>query len=724
MAIGTAIEITDKMTGPLNRITAALYTTTDALNRADRASDSAFSSAGIQAVAQELYGYETRIQEIQNELDRANGKIEEMQEQTRNAQNAADKLRGIYQKAAAVLGTFATAQTIGKVLEASDELTATTARLNMMNNSFKEINGGLETTDQLVQMVYASAQDARGTFSDMAAVVAKFGNNARDAFSSSAEVVDFTNLVQKEMVIAGASTTEASNAMLQLSQALGSGVLRGDELNSIFEQAPNLIQNIADYLDVPIGQIREMASEGQLSADVVKKAVFAASDDINVKFNDMPKTWSQVWTSMQNQALMAFQGVLQKANDIANSDGFESFTESAINGLALIADGAVNVMDLLMQGAGFVADNWSVIEPIVLGVAVALGIYTGALVAYNTAQAIANGLKAAATFQESVHAAATAMEAGATFQATVAQYGFNAALLACPLTWIVLAIIAVIAAIYLVVAAINKVEGTTYSATGVICGILLSAGAFIGNLFVGVINEIITYGVNFWNMLQNFAAAFGIIFNDPIAAIEVMFLSLFDFIVGVVQGAAKMLDAVFGSNLADAVGGFQDKVQAKIDAKIEDAGGKKANTLKKEDYTYDRFSYSGAYAKGYDWGKGVEDKLSSVFSGKQNTPDYGDLLSQAGYDSNYDNLASTLGDISKDTSAIADSVDISNENLQYMRDLAERDTINRFTTATVEVNLGGVQNNVSQNTDLDGVISYLTNGVRDGLEQAAEGVHY
>lgn len=220
MAIGTAIEITDKMTGPLNRITAALYTTTDALNRADRASDSAFSSAGIQAVAQELYGYETRIQEIQNELDKANGKIEEMKEQTRNAQNVADKLHGIYQKVAAVLGTFATAQMIGKALDASDELTATTARLNMMNNSFKEINGGLETTDQLVQMVYASAQDARGSFSDMAAVVAKFGNNAREAFSSSTEVVDFANLVQKEMVIAGASTTEASNAMLQLSQAL------------------------------------------------------------------------------------------------------------------------------------------------------------------------------------------------------------------------------------------------------------------------------------------------------------------------------------------------------------------------------------------------------------------------------------------------------------------------------------------------------------------------
>lgn len=570
MAIGTAIEITDKMTGPLNRITAALYTTTDALNRADRALIPRLVLPGFRQLHQELYGYETRIQEIQNELDKANGKIEEMKEQTRNAQNVADKLHGIYQKVAAVLGTFATAQMIGKALDASDELTATTARLNMMNNFI--LKRSMEDWKQQISL-YRWYMHLRRMQEALSLTWQQLWQSLEIMHEKHFPVLQRLLILpiwyRRKWLLQEHPQQRLPMPMLQLSQALGSGVLRGDELNSIFEQAPNLIQNIADYLDVPIGQIPGNGTEGQLSADVVKKAVFAASDDINGKFNDMPKTWSQVWTSMQNQALMAFQGVLQKANNIANSDGFERFTESAINGLALIADGAVNVMDMLMQGAGFVADNWSVIEPIVLGVAVALGVYTGALVAYNTAQAIANGLKTAAAFQESVHAAATAMEAGATFQATVAQYGFNAALLACPLTWIVLAIIAVIAAIYLVVAAINKVEGTTYSATGVICGILLSAGAFIGNLFVGVINEIITYGVNFWNMLQNFASAFGIIFNDPIAAIEVMFLSLFNFIVGVVQGAAKMLDAVFGSNLAAAVGGFQDKVQAKIDAKIE-----------------------------------------------------------------------------------------------------------------------------------------------------------
>ena len=178
------------------------------------------------------------------------------------------------------VAAYISIQSVGKALNISDELVQTTSRLNMMND-------GVQTTAELVNMVYAAAQDARGSFSQMADVVARFGNNAKDAFSSSEEVVAFADLIQKQMTIAGASTQEAANAELQLSQALGSGVLRGDELNSIFEQAPNLIQNIADYLDVPIGKIREMAADGELSADVVKAAIFSAADDINSKFNEM-----------------------------------------------------------------------------------------------------------------------------------------------------------------------------------------------------------------------------------------------------------------------------------------------------------------------------------------------------------------------------------------------------------------------------------------------------
>ena len=737
MAIGTAIEITDRMTGPLNRITAALNTTIDALNSADQATNTAFNSAGIQAVTQELYEYEMRMQEIQDELNGANDRIQKMQdelnsandkmqklqEQTEKARNSADALEGVYRKVAAVIGAFATAQTFEKVLGASDELTATTARLDMMNESYKKINGGLETTNQLVQLVYASAQDARGSFGDMAAVVAKFGNNAKDAFGSSAEVVDFANLVQKEMVIAGASTTEASNAMLQLSQAMGSGVLRGDELNSIFEQAPNLIQNIADYMEVPIGDIREMASEGELSADIVKQAIFSASDEINDKFNSMPMTWSQLWTSMQNKALMTFQPVLQRLNDIANSDDFQTFADGAMDSLGTLANVAVGTIDILVQGAGFIADNWSVIEPAVIGAATALGIYAGVLIIYNAAQKIGNDLTKLAAFQESVHTAAIEMKAGATFRATAAQYGLNAALLACPLTWIVLAIIAVIAAIYLVVAAINKVQGTTYSATGFICGAVLTAGAFIGNTAIGLLNALMQYC---WSMfVQPFIELINFVLNAAGGGFD-SFGAMVANLIGTIIGwflnlgtvVTKIIDAIFGTDWTIGLNLLADNVKSwgMSEGYVEYISDE-APVIEK------RFNYGDAYNTGKQFGQSVDDKISSMFSSGINLPSYDDLLSSAGYNSSADNIAATLGDISKDTSAIADSVDISNENLQYMRDLAERDVINRFTTATVNVNMGGVNNNVSQNTDLDGVISYLKDGVTEAVQQAAEGVH-
>lgn len=332
------------------------------------------------------------------------------------------------------VAAYVSIQTVGKALNISDELVQTTSRLNMMND-------GVQTTAELVNMVYAAAQDARGSFSQMADVVARFGNNAKDAFSSSEEVVAFADLIQKQMTIAGASTQEAANAELQLSQALGSGVLRGDELNSIFEQAPNLIQNIADYLDVPIGKIREMAADGELSADVVKAAIFSAADDINSKFNEMPMTWGQIWQSMQNTALIAFQPVLQRLNDLANSEAFQTFIQGAIEAMATLANILLNVFDLAVSIGTFIGDNWSIIAPIVYGIVAALTAY----IAISAIVAAINGVMAIA---EGVKAAAQMMATGATFAETAAQQGLNAALMACPLTWIIMLILALIVVIF------------------------------------------------------------------------------------------------------------------------------------------------------------------------------------------------------------------------------------------------------------------------------------
>jgi tape measure domain-containing protein len=627
----------------------------------------------------------------------------------------ADNLLNTITKAAAA---YLSIQTIGNVLNISDELTLTTARLDMMND-------GQQSTQELTNMVYAAAQDARGSFSDMANVVARFGNNAKDAFSSSEEVVAFTDLIQKQMTIAGASTQEAANAELQLSQALGSGVLRGDELNSIFEQAPNLIQNIADYLDVSIGKIRDMASDGELTADVVKAAIFAASDDINAKFESMPMTWAQVWQSMQNTALIAFQPVLNRLNELANSDQFQAFVDNAINDLAVLAEIALDVFDTMAQGANWVAENWSVIQPIVLGIVTALTAYA----AISAIVAVINGVMAAS---EAVHAASAAMATGATFAQTAAQYGLNAALAACPITWIIIAIIALIAVIFSVCQATANATGIATSAFGVICGGVTAMAAFVVNILIGLVNTVITIGVELYNMFANFASALSIIFNDPVAAIEATMLSMFNFIVGIVKAAAGMLDALFGSNLSDAVAGFQDKVQTKINATVEGAGGTTIQTLNAADYTLDRVNYGNAFATGAAWGDGIADTISNFsltdvlgLSGT-NIPNVSDYTSE--FDNAINNAISSsgLGDAAgttaDNTSALKDSLDCTEEDLKYLRDIAEQEAVNRFTIAEVKVEQTN-HNNISSGMDLDGVVSGLTDAVNEAVDSITEGVH-
>lgn len=615
------------------------------------------------------------------------------------------------------VAAYVSIQSVGKALNISDELVQTTSRLNMMND-------GVQTTAELVNMVYAAAQDARGSFSQMADVVARFGNNAKDAFSSSEEVVAFADLIQKQMTIAGASTQEAANAELQLSQALGSGVLRGDELNSIFEQAPNLIQNIADYLDVPIGKIREMAADGELSADVVKAAIFSAADDINSKFNEMPMTWGQIWQSMQNTALIAFQPVLQRLNDLANSEAFQTFIQGAIEAMATLANVVLNIFDLIGTVGGFIADNWSVISPIIYGVIAALAVYAAYL-------GIVKGIEVASAVATLAHNVLMSAKIGImaavsrqTMAATATQLGYNGALYACPIVWIIVLIIALIAIIVALCNWIANATGIAQSGIGVITGALATAVAFILNILIGLANYIINIGINLWNLIANFAAAFGVIFNDPVAAIKATILSMFNFIVGVVGKAAAILDAVFGSNLASAVSGFQDKVQAEINSTIEGAGGNAAKTLNASDYTLDRINYGDAFSAGAAWGDNISDKisnfsLSDVF-GQTDIPNVSDYTSGFSDAIANSGVGDGIGNIDDNTGKIKDSLDITEEDLKYLRDIAEQEAINRFTTAEVTINQTN-NNNVSSDTDLDGFITALDDAMGEAIDEVTNG---
>lgn len=610
-------------------------------------------------------------------------------------------------------------QSVQKVLDVSDELAMTTARLNTMNQAFNEINGTATETDTIVKQIYASAQNARGSFGDMAAVVAKFGNNARDAFASQDEVIAFANLIQKQMTIAGASTQEASNAMLQLSQALGSGVLRGDELNSIFEQAPNLIQSIADYLDVPIGKIREMAADGQLTADTVKAAIFSSADDINAKFEAMPMTWGQVWTSFQNSALMAFQPALDKVNELANNDQFQAFVENAIGLLAQLAVYVLDFFNTLASIGAFISDNWSIIAPIVYGV-------IAALIAYAAISGIVAAVNGVMALSASVHAAAEAMQAGATFTATAAQYGLNAALMACPLTWIILLIIAVIAAIFAVCNAIAKMTGVANSGFGVITGGINVVIQFFKNLGLSVANIALGIGNAIAALASNMMTAF----HNAICNVQSWFYNLLSTALTVIEGICAALNKLpfveFDySGISNAASDYAAKA-------AEAAGNKEeyksiGDAFNEGMTTFDTFQdgwAADAFNAGASWGDGVADKVSGMFSMDNIDLTGGVDTSMLSNDfaNNAAQTAANTADTADSAGKIADSVDISKENLKYLRDIAETEAINRFTTAEIVINQNN-NNTVSSDMDIDGMVDHLSAGVLEAMEQAAEGVH-
>lgn len=617
------------------------------------------------------------------------------------------------------VAAYVSIQTVGKALNISDELVQTTSRLNMMND-------GVQTTAELVNMVYAAAQDARGSFSQMADVVARFGNNAKDAFSSSEEVVAFADLIQKQMTIAGASTQEAANAELQLSQALGSGVLRGDELNSIFEQAPNLIQNIADYLDVPIGKIREMAADGELSADVVKAAIFSAADDINSKFNEMPMTWGQMWQSMQNTALIAFQPVLQRLNDLANSEAFQTFIQGAIEAMATLANILLNVFELVGTVGGFIADNWSVISPIIYGVIAALAVYAAYL-------GIVKGIEIASAAATAIHSVAMSAKIGVmaaltgqTMAATAAQMGYNGALYACPVVWIIMLILALIVVIFAVCNAIAKMTGIANSGFGVITGGVNVVIQFFKNLGLTVANIALGIGNAIAALASNMMTAF----HNAICSVQSWFYNLLSTALSVIEGICAALNKL----------PFVEFDYSGISSAADDYAAKASEAAgNKEDYqsisdafnegftTFNAFQdgwASDAFNAGAAWGDGIADKvsnfsLSDVF-GQTDIPNVGDYTS--GFNDAIANsgVGDSIGNIDDNTGKIKDSLEVSEEDLKYLRDIAEQESINRFTTAEVTINQTN-NNNVSSDTDLDGFITALDDAMGEAIDEVTNG---
>lgn len=633
--IKSAIRVTDGMSPALRAMNKSLNIVISSFEQLQKDSGRAMDTASIKAARAELNRAEMEFNEIEAAAERARQSQENFNKKARESKSI---LGGV----ARVAGTVATAFGVKKIMAMSDTMTQTTARLNLMND-------GLQTTDELQQKIAQSAQRSRASYVATADVVAKLGQRAGEAFSSNDETIAFAENLNKMFVIAGASQQEMASASLQLTQALGSGVLRGEELNAVFESAPNVIQAIADYMDVPIGQIRNMASEGQITADIVKNSMLSATDDINAQFESIPMTFGQIWTSISNVALKAIQPMLTS----------------------------------LGAGANYIYDNWERLSPIFYGVASALGVVVAAMAVWKAI----------------------------TLAQTIQQWALNAAILANPITWIVIAIAAVIGAI---VAWVKHVGGVKI-AWMIMVNVMktgwdwLKIAFFTGTYFVLDLFDKMrlrmkSTGTGIANFMGDMRTNVIMIMQD------------------MVQGAIDLLNNLIEK--ANKIPGVSIKALGEVtfgtDAAIRNEAEKQARNASLESFRSEiegnisereaRLDLMKADAREATAARqALIDSAKSEAQAKETevTPS----AEMEGY----------LSGIDENTSDIKNSIDMTNEDLKYLRDLAEQEVINRFTTAEIKVDMANSFGDIRESVDLDGVVAYLEDSLNETLNIVAEG---
>lgn len=673
--IRSQMVLNDQVTGVLKNITRALDITLHSFEQMQDASANAVDVRLLNQARAGLGEVNLAVREMEENYRRA---AQQEQQVTRNIRQSTqaeqqlnasirggnDALDDMVGRAKNLAATIGASVGLKKLIELSDQMTSTTARLNFIVD-----DGG--SVEALEAKIMASARRSRAAYLDTASAIASMGANAGAAFTSNDELIAFMEQVNKQFVIGGASAQGQAAAMLQLTQAMAAGALRGEELNSILENAPGIARAIEQYMGIAEGSIKSYAEKGAVSATVVKNALLSIADETNAKFNGMAMTWGQVWTQMGNIALKVTQPLLTAINWLAN--------------------------------------NLSVIGPILLGLGTAFLVF----------QVAAHWTQIADVATAAYHAVVNLLSigfgvlTGNTAAASAAVFTFNSALLASPITWIIMLIAVVIGLLYGVVAIINKVTGSSISATGLICGAIAVAGAFIGNTVIGLLNALIQYiwaifvapflGIVEWilNVCNGGFNSFGDAVANLIGQIIGWFLNLGKVV-------TTIIDAIFGTNWTAGLESLQSSVTA---------WGKNENaiTLDKNAPTIDyRFEYGDAWAAGNDFGKGIDAKIGGMF----NTGGLGD---SSGFDPS--SIADNTGLTADNTGKTADALAVTEEQLEYLRDIAERDAINRFTTAEVKIDMTGMTNRIDGSADLDGVISQLTEGFTEALVTAAEGVH-
>jgi len=644
--IRTAIQVYDGMTPGLRSITNALNMTISSFEALQTASGNAIDTASIQAARTELNRAELAFNEIEQQIREANQAQQQFNNDVRNGQGAADGLLGKLKGIAATVGAAFGAK---KIIELTDSMTSTNARLDLMND-------GLQTTEELQNMILESANASRVAYMDTAAAVSKLGIMAKDAFSSNAEIVAFTELMNKNFAIGGASIQEQTAAMYQLTQAMAVGKLQGDEFRSIMENAPLLAQSIAEYMGKSVGELKDMSAEGLITADIIKNAMFASADETNAKFAEMPMTIGQIGTVVGNTLLQTFEPVLQGIG----------------------------------RGAQWIYDNWSTLEPIFWGLT-AVGAY----------------------------AAITGIQTAATWLSVAANRALITTMLSNPVLWIAVAIGVLIGMIYKWVQSVGGLEIAWKIAMN---GILTAWDWVKIGFFTGVY-----WVLDLWDKLKLgiMTASVGIqnFMGDMKANVLTILQNMVNGAIGIINNFINLLNKIPGVSISAI-----QEVTFGTTAQMENDAAKRAREADLQNYRNQLEVGMAARdaalerMKSDAWEATVKRQAEISAAQAANaakTVQDNDFLSMFSNAEAMKNLADTAANTSK----MANSMEMSEESLEYLRDIAEQEVINRFTTAEIKVEMGGITNNVSKDTDLNGIMDYLAEGLYEAMQVAAEGVH-
>lgn len=737
------LALNDRMSPVLSKIINAMHSTLNIMEQVNVASERGISAKAFADTRNQINAANTALSQTVLAIDDVNDEAIEARSGFASWQSAiVTANQGIELLKTAWQG-------VNKVAGFADQQTGISSRLKLLT-------GSAEAATELEKQIMESANRSKASYTATAQSITQMGMMAGDAFKNAngqldySQLIGFTESINKQLAISGvAGTAGAEAAVYQLTQAMSSGVLRGEELNSVLEQAPMIAQNIAKYLNIPMGELRKLASEGKITSEVVKEAMLAASGEMTDQFEDIPTNFGQAMTLLENKATeaakpltSAFSSIIStnapgviagivdwldrmvdKLEEIGNNPGFQQFASTAGSVLSTVGvvlgwiiELALNIFDIVMWA-------WPVLEPMLYGVAAALLLINAPLAA-QAGLWIWNSVlvpiyTAVVGFLKHGYLVLTS----ATYRANAAQLMYNSALLASPITWIILILIALIAVIVAVINIINLVTGSSLSAMGAIVGGLAVAGAFIWNLFLGILDLILGVFNALVNPIIAWVNFFGNVFNDPIGSVIQLFGDMADNVLGIIESIAKAMDKVFGSNMAGTVSKWRSGLDSMINTATKQYGNGAYEevmgelNLSSESLGLGRWAYSDAYDWGYKAGVSLETSMGSimddVLGGFDPTASPGEPGDTPGGGFNPDDYTSGDG---FNVNADGSEVSLSDDDIKYLRDIAKLEYVSQYTTLrpVVTAQFGDIH----ETADVNQIITVLEDAIEGAYESS------